>query len=148
MTSTGWEPAVTIDGKTSYQAGIHVDFGFQQPLARMGPAGATTLVLWHYPADQEFAHPESLDNYLQCAGTAECMTLELRVTHEDGSHTHWVLGRGPLTGGESERVVWDTGQAMVHPEEVWTAEQAAPLFEQYARERTVPDWVHRRELDI
>ena len=148
MSSVEWLPAATIDGELSVQAKIEMEYGFLPGMQRMQPGKTTTYVLWHYPADQEFAHPESLDNYLQRAGTAECMTVECRVTHEDGSHTHWVLGRGPLTGGESERVVWDTGQTMVHPEEVWTAEQAAPLFEQYARERSVPDWVHRRELDI
>ena len=148
MTPVDWIPAATINGITSYQAGLDMDFGFLHGLKRMKHGAVTMYVLWHYPSTEEFAHPESLDNYLQCAGITECMTLELRVTHDDGSHIHWVLGRGPLTGVETERVVWDAGQAMVHPEEVWTAEQAAPLFEQYARERTVPDWVHRRELDI
>ena len=140
--------AVTWNGSTHQPALLEEMVGYERPLQSLDAVTNFAYCLWHYPAGQEFAHPEYLDNYLQCAGTAECMTVELRVTHEDGTYTHWVLGRGPLTGGETERVVWDTGQTMVHPEEVWTAEQAAPLFEQYARERTVPDWVHRRELDI
>lgn len=148
MSPVEWLPAATINGELSVQAKIEMEYGFLPGMQRMQPGKTATYVLWHYPADQEFSHPEYLDNYLQRAGTAECMTVELRVTHEDGTYTHWVLGREPLTGSETERVVWDTGQTMVHPEEVWTAEQAAPLFEQYARERTVPDWDHRRELDI
>ncbi len=108
----------------------------------------TTYVLWHYPSNEEFAHPKSLTNYLQCAGTAERMTLELRATHDNGEYTHWILGREPITDNETEEIVWDHGSTMVHPEEVWTAEQAAPLFEQYAHQRTIPNWVHRRALDI
>ena len=146
--TTVLKPAVTWNGDTNQPATLEESVGYERPLQSLDAKSNFAYCLWHYPADAEFEAPTWLSHYLQCAGAAERMTVELRVTHDDGSYNHWVLGRAPLTGEETERVVRGQGQSMIHPEEVWTAEQAAPLFEQYSRERTIPDWVHRRELDL
>ena len=77
MSPVEWLPAAIINGSTSYQTKIEMEYGFLPGKQRMQLGKTTTYVLWHYPSTEEFAHPESLDNYLQCAGTAECMTVEL-----------------------------------------------------------------------
>ncbi|WP_296137108.1 hypothetical protein [uncultured Tessaracoccus sp.] len=148
MSSDEWAPGVTINGSTSYQAKREMEYGFLDPLQRMNGDKLYSYVLWHYPADEEFSHPDFLTDYLQCAGTAERLTVELRTTHPDGTHTHWTLGHATPTGTANEPIHWNGNTTTVHPQEVWTAEQAAPLFEQYATHRTIPDHVHRRELDL
>ena len=148
MTSQHWKPAVTVNGSTSYEAKREIRFGFLTPLERMDGEGLQSLVLWHYPADEEFEHPEYLSNYIQCAGTARRLTVELRRTQPDGTYTHWVLGRFVPTGTESETIQWAEFSTRVHPEEVWTAADVAPLFDYYATHRTLPDTIHRRALDL
>ncbi len=147
-TDQQWKPGVTINGSTSYQPAFERTRGYTWALSRLQEGGTHSYVLWHHPADEEFAHPDFLTDYLQCAGTAERLTVELRTTHPDGTHTHWTLGRATPTGTPSEPIHWNDNTTTVHPEEVWTAEQAGPLFEQYATHRTIPDDVHRRELDL
>lgn len=144
-----WEPAVTLNDDIKLQAVIELQRGFLDPLSRMRRGGSETYALWHYPEGQfETYARQSLSNYLQCAGTASAMSVELRQTHDDGTHTHWTLGRSAPTGSASETIEFHGHALQVHPEEVWTAEQAAPLFEQYAATRTIPDDVHRRVMDI
>lgn len=148
MSSQAWLPAICSNENLYYPAQIEQGRGYLGSLSRMDAEKFFSFCLWHYAEGSEFVAPTSLANYLQTAGSADRLTVELRETGADGSHTHWVLGRAAVTGTESEAVAWNGRTTHVHPEEVWTAEQAAPLFEQYSAERTVPDWVNRRVLDL
>lgn len=147
MSNATWLPAIR-SGSLALPAQIETARGYLPTLERMTGEGFSTYCLWHYRSDTEFELPEHLENYLQAAGSAEAMTLELRETHEDGTYSHWVLGREEPTGEPSETITWDGHEIRVHPEEVWTADQAAALFEQYSAQRTIPGWVHRRLTDI
>ena len=58
------------------------------------------------------------------------MTIEIRVTHDDGSYEQYTVAREPVTDPEAWTTVsWDNGgpepyTIQVHPQEVFTGEQA------------------------
>ncbi|RMB61728.1 NTP pyrophosphohydrolase [Tessaracoccus antarcticus] len=86
------------------------------------------------------------EEYLQCAGSAGALTVELRAK-ASGDHEHWVLATAPITGEPNHTISWDEDfSTEVHAEEVFTAHEAAPLFEEYYRTGTVPDSVPRRKV--
>lgn len=37
-------------------------------------------------------------SYIQCAGSKTCLTVETRIVDSTGGFSHYVLGKGPLTG--------------------------------------------------
>ena len=39
--------------------------------------------------------------YIQCGGSAEAMTIEIRVTHDDGSYEQYTVAREPVTDPEA-----------------------------------------------
>lgn len=88
---------------------------------------------------QNFADPssgpsfiESETDFLQCAGSAEALTVELSELCDDGLVRRWVLGREGELADEKVLVRWsDTGRSEVSANEVWTSEQAVSLFVAY-----------------
>ncbi len=141
--------AQTIDGQVHGPARLSARFGFSHVLGRMDGTGFFAYNMWHHP---EATHFNDVDvdahsnEYLQCAGSAEAMTVELREESVDG-HDHWVLATGPITGEANRTVTWDEDfSTQVHAEEVFSSEQAAALFEEYYRTGTIPDSVPRRRL--
>nr|WP_232022941.1 NTP pyrophosphohydrolase [Actinomyces viscosus] len=92
--------------------------------------------------------------YIQCGGSTEAMTVEIRVTHEDNSYEQYAVAREPVADPEAWTTVsWDNGGAepftiQVHPEEVFTGEQAVPVFRAYIEDGTLPPADLLRRLDI
>ena len=82
------------------------------------------------------------------------MTIEIRVTHEDGSYEQYAVAREPVTDPEAWVMVsWDNGgpepfTIQVHPEEVFTGEQAAPVFRVYIEDETLPSAELLRRIDV
>ena len=92
--------------------------------------------------------------YIQCGGSTEAMTIEIRVTHEDDSYEQYAVAREPVTNPEAWTTVsWDNGRPepftiQVHPEEVFTGEQAAPVFRAYIEDETLPSAELLRRIDV
>ena len=92
--------------------------------------------------------------YIQCGGSTEAMTVEIRVTHEDDSYEQYAVAREPVTNPEAWTTVsWDNGgpepfTIQVHPEEVFTGEQAAPVFRAYIEDETLPSAELLRRIDV
>ena len=82
------------------------------------------------------------------------MTIEIRVTHEDDSYEQYAVAREPVTDPEAwVTVSWDNGgpepfTIQVHPEEVFTGEQAAPVFRTYIEDETLPSAELLRRIDV
>lgn len=76
-------------------------------------------------------------SYVQCRGRKTALTVEARECRPDGSFTHWVFGRGDLTGqpgwvGPREnRVQLDTSQVL-------TLRDARLIIRQFLETRTFP----------
>ncbi len=99
--------------------------------------------LWRAPdgADLLAEIPFS-EEYIQCAGDAVGVTVEVRVVDEAGTAHQYTVGK-PTGGDESEpteTIRWDEGRhsAKVHPHEVFTLDEAADLFVAYYRDDRVP----------
>ena len=117
------------------------------------------MVVWALP--EGAAYPEDVpegnparSTYIQCAGSTRAMAIEIRLTHPDGSYQHWAVAREPVADPDKwVDIEWDTSAdkpstTPVHPEEVFTGEQAAPVFRDYIAGGTLPDPALLRPLDI
>ncbi|MBF0940811.1 MAG: NTP pyrophosphohydrolase [Schaalia georgiae] len=106
-----------------------------------------------YPEDAPEGHP-ARSTYIQCAGSTRAMTIEIRLTHQDGSYQHWAVAREPVTDPDKwVDIEWDTSAdhpstTRVHPEEVFTGDQAALVFHDYIVDGTLPPTELLRPIDI
>lgn len=78
-------------------------------------------------------------NFVQCAGAAEALTIELCRTGGGGLPRHYVLGLpGARSGAPSVPIPCGAADRYVHADEVFTAAQAAVVFTEYFRTGDVP----------
>ncbi len=112
-------------------------------LTQMDGTSFWALSLWRAPdgANLRASLPRS-DEYIQCAGDAEGVTVEVRAVDEAGPARQYTVGR-PTGGNESEpteTIRWDEGRhsTKVHPHEVFSLDEAADLFVAYYRDDRVP----------
>ena len=124
------------------QSGAFFSFG-----VRALPEG----VMW--PEDVPKNDP-SLNSYMQAAGVHEAMTIEVRVSDGSDSYTHYTVAREPVADPEAWTTVsWDNGNPepftiQVHPEEVFTGEQAVPIFQTYIEDNALPPANLLRRIDV
>ncbi|TFH50738.1 NTP pyrophosphohydrolase [Actinomyces viscosus] len=82
------------------------------------------------------------------------MTVEVRVSDGGDSYTHYAVAREPVADPEAWATVsWDDGgpepfRIQVHPEEVFTGEQAVPVFRAYIEDGALPPVELLRRLDV
>ena len=87
--------------------------------------------------------------YLQSAGTADGMTIELRRLEDDGQYHQYAIGKRGSEGQSLDREVkYDEYVLHVRPGEVFTADEATPIYYAYFQGRTIPDDLVLRELDL
>lgn len=91
--------------------------------------GVLRVQPWHHPETKFFEDVDAhSDEYLQCVGSAQALTVEMRVKSGPG-YDHWVLATAPAIGDKDHTITWDDDfSTQVHAEEVFTSEQAAPHF--------------------
>lgn len=97
--------------------------------------------------------PEQM-RYMQAAGSNRAMAIEARVPDADGGCIHYVLAREPVA--DQDRWVplaWDNGSARpyaihLHPEEVFTGEQAVSVFRDYIINGGLPGPKVLRPIDV
>lgn len=89
--------------------------------------------------------------YIQSAGSAGAMTVEIRVSHGmDAIAEHFVVGR-PVDDQLAEPLVeipWDEYKQTVFANEVFDANEAGDLFWYYYQHNTVPEHYMLRKLDL
>jgi hypothetical protein len=103
-------------------------------------------LLWWCPDDADWMfNPGPVEDayggsYLQAGGTAEKMSVELRRRDGDGEYRFLIVGRNhDLTEPLTETIDVQAAHEPRHPAELFTADQAAPLFLHYVEHQTVPD---------
>lgn len=89
--------------------------------------------------------------YLQCAGSAEVLAIEVRIVGDDGVARQFAVGRGG--GGRSSapsvRIPYgDTNSVTVYPDEVFEQEEAGDIFYRYFQTGSVGEQYTLRELDL
>jgi hypothetical protein len=116
-----------------------------------------SLVFWAIPDGVPFdrVDVDAVGEYLQCAGSAQRMTVEMRHVDDSGVAHHVVIGRpGPADGDGAARddpdevVPWDGHEARVHPHEVFDAAEAGELFVSYYETGDVPASYARRPIEL
>jgi len=128
----------------------HEDIGGS--LGRMDGVAFYANLLWRLPPGKDIdqVSPETdAQEYLQCAGSAQAMTVELRRII-DGRSRHFVIGRPERRpdGPPSEVIRWDAFTTRIYPNEVFVAAEAAVLFTCYYETDDIPATYQLRELDL
>ncbi len=129
------------------------DEQIRRTLSQLG-SRHSTLLFWALPeGDKNLgdsdAEPQDQDVYLQAAGTAEQMTIEVQEKDSDGQIRHFILGHGPVQPGEPEIVIaWEGGahHVTISASEAFGLDEAARIFQHYFDTGTVPEDVSRRLL--
>src|SRR5260370_26113820 len=101
-------------------------------LGRLDGSRSFSLLLWKLPPAKHLDETNpgrDANEYIQCAGSAERMTVEVRRL-AGGTYEHFVVGRGPNgeNHGIEETIAGDGVKTLVAPNEVFTAEEGADLF--------------------
>ena len=121
-------------------------------LNTMNGTSAWGYSLWRAPEGADLLDdiPFS-EEYLQCAGSAEAMTVEVRTLDADGTAHQYAVGKpgGDSTAEPTEVIRWDEGRhsTTVHPNEVFTADEAADVFYAYFLTDSVTEPYVLRELE-
>jgi hypothetical protein len=128
-------------------------YQLRSTLRRMNGTSFWAYAMWRAPDGADLLADVPLsDEYLQCAGRADAMTVELRTLDPDGTAHQYVVGRpgGDDTGEPTEVVRWDDGRhgTTVHPHEVFPADEAADAFYAYFLTDEVAGPYVLRELDL
>lgn len=122
-------------------------------LNRLNGMSSWGYSLWRAPEGADLLDDIPLsDAYLQSAGSAEALTIEVRVIDAEGVAHQYTLGKpgAEQTGEPTEEIRWDEGRhsTAVYPNEVFTADEAADIFYAYFLTDEVPESVVLRELDL
>ena len=88
-------------------------------------------------------------NYMQCGGSAERMTIEVRVASGE-SMTHYAVSRMPVADDNAWiELPYDEDRSVrLHPEEVFSGEQAVPVFRAYILDGVLPPEDLLRDLHL
>lgn len=125
----------------------------EQRLALLDGVDRYSLSLWRLPTDVPFDRVDLAawpQQYVQAAGSADGMTVEVRRVGEPGRR-HYVVGRaGSDTSGPPVEVVipWNGCEAGVYSFEVFSAVEAAEVFAGYYDTGQVPDAYRLRPLPL
>jgi hypothetical protein len=120
-------------------------------LGRMDGENLYSLVVWRLPDGKTWhnANPsKQAKEYLQCAGSADRMTVEVR-RREGRSIAQYTAGRAPertVPSELSERVAWGDHHLYVALHEVFDQKSAFELFDRYFHSGALPTDVTLRKL--
>ncbi len=122
-------------------------------LNRMNGSSFWAWGLWRAPEGADLLRdlPFS-EEYMQCAGTAEALALEVRRIEADGTPRQYAIGKpgGDRTGVPTEVIHYDDGRhsTTVYPHEVFTADEAAVVFYTYFLTDDVSQPYELRDLHL
>ena len=122
-------------------------------LNRLNGSRTWAYSLWRAPEGADLLDRIPLsDEYVQCAGTAEALALEVRRLDPDGTAHQYAIGKpgGDRTGETTEVIHFDDGRhsITVYPHEVFTADEAAVIFYTYFLTDEVSQPYELREVDL
>lgn len=127
----------------------------REQLGRMDGDSVWGMALWRIPVEAEGRAqtdeiPRSAE-YVQCAGSAQAMTIEVRRLSGGETPRQYTVGRatGTPRGEQDSIITWDGGRqsARVFANEVFDADEAAEVFAQYLQTGAVPPTCSLREIE-
>jgi hypothetical protein len=147
--------AVTMNGSFSGELknpDLSIEDEIRRVLSSLDGADIFAISLWELPAGKELDqvnHKRWPVEYIQCAGTADRMTVEVRRLESKQAHQFVVAASGEEVPA-TELIQWDAGRhsTKLRPSEVMSWEEAAELFIAYYETGAVPPKYHLRELSL
>ncbi|MDV7243460.1 MULTISPECIES: hypothetical protein [Rhodococcus] len=90
------------------------------------------------------------ETYLQCAGSANALSIELRQKAAGAYHLYTVGRPGVRRGKPGVAIPFQHGNRtlQVYPDEVFVAEEAAEIFHRYFKTGEVDTRYLLREIDL
>lgn len=110
-----------------------------------------TYVIWRAPnPERHFVrHSDIGDTFIQAAGSASAMTVEVKQLGEDGKAHLYTVGKPQPTGDTTVLVPINRERAVrIFENELFTADEAAEIFTAFHGADRVPDSFSLRELDL
>ncbi len=108
----------------------------------------TSYLIYRIPDGAEQGDKIDAPEWIQTAGTAERLTVEIKRQDADGAYRQYVVGR-PNAANEqddTDSVQFRGFQHHVRPSEVLTAAEAIDLFLEFYDHGTIPPVWHLRPL--
>lgn len=118
-------------------------------LARLNGVTRYSLLVFRSAEGEEFVDPQTVDEYMQFAGSAERMTIEIRMAHRSGVYRHMILGhqRKDRASGRSESSVsWRGDKYEVFDNEVFESDEAARIAQGYLLKGSVSNEYAQRPI--
>lgn len=127
---------------------------FSWALGRLDGRKYFAYSLWKLPegqhADGEIDHKTWPDAYMQVAGTAKAMTVDVRMLDE-GKWTNFTVGRQTVKkrlGRQKTTVIrWLNHSIVVRENEVFDSAEATTMFEHYLERGTAPAGYELRPVE-
>jgi hypothetical protein len=120
-------------------------------LGQLDGAGKYTYSIWRGPDPESIVVRRSDvgETFIQAAGSANAMTVEVRLLDAAGAgHLYTVGRREPVEGDGILVPISDERAVRVGSHEVFTADEAAAIFDHFYRTESVSDEFQLRELDL
>ncbi|GAA3599104.1 hypothetical protein GCM10022198_24180 [Klugiella xanthotipulae] len=123
-------------------------------LNRLDGSSAWSYSLWRTPEGADLLEDIPLsETYMQCAGAAAAMTVEVRLETSEGVFRQYVVGKPLNEHAEAPTEVISWGQreqdrTQVYSNEVFTADEAAEVFYDYFLTDKVSGLYVLRELEL
>lgn len=153
--STHAVTSVATDGANHYELD-NSPRPYAQQLARflglLGDDGRYAFSLWPTPSDVDFDDIDLVKypiEYLQSAGSAEGLTIEIRRIEADGQPHQYAVAKGTARSGQPDfRLDYGVAYLDVFTNEVFTAEEATPVYVHYYETGELPPGLGLRKLDL
>ena len=147
--------AMTVNGDFSLDFILRrptVSEEISQLLERMDGAEIFAASLWALPAGKRLDEVDLAawpKEYIQCAGTADRLTVEVRRL-ESGHPQQFVVGRAIESGSVLKEVNWNSGKhsVQIQPNEILNWREATDLFVDYYAERSLAEGFRFREIAV
>lgn len=123
----------------------------QRRLVRLNGMTFSTYAVFIKPGDHEDMDDvdiATLVEFIQCAGSADAMVVEIKRREDDGVLRQYAVGRDVDESG-SKTVRWGESSSQTVPAaEVFTADEAHPVLLRWCWDQRVPDGCRLRRLDL
>ncbi|MDP3950587.1 hypothetical protein [Microbacterium sp.] len=120
-------------------------------LGHLDGAGKYTYSIWRAknPESIVVRRQDAGDTFIQAAGSADAMTVEVRLVDSDGTGRLYTVGRREAAEGDRVLVpISDERAVRVAPNELFDKEEAAAIFADFYRTEAVSETYELRELDL
>lgn len=118
---------------------LHRSLSDGWPSQRVDDWGTAKLLLRQaitaLPGTEVFSLPDG--SFAHCLGSKAALTVEIRECRSGGGFTHWVIGRGPLTG-KPAFVRGPDSRKRVDSSQVLTLRDAQSIFREFLQRRAIP----------